>query len=298
MSTAELEAAQARLDAKREDLAPKIEAALSRLPNARRRDFDPKPNFEKLEVLPDEPAACPCRGRGWVVEIESNLARPCKCAKKTWPSPEAVPVSELEARGCRDPKVNRALKIHWEGKEPWPPELDLWPGMELESGIGRPGERPRWLYIWGPPGSGKSAGAAWIMRRAITRGCACHWIPLRDAVRDYYDAMGREEPSPVWAHLSRPFVVLEDLGTHREDLPSHEDPIQMFVEERHTSPDGFQVVTSNWSPDELRQIPGHERIASRVLSGHDLPMLGPDARQRRWKFKDALAETIRRARQT
>ncbi len=249
------------------------------------------PDVDTMPLAEEEPSCPDCHGRGWATDPDTRTVTACDCRQRRWASPEAVPSAELEARGV-DPKVSRRLKSHWNPKyEPWPQEADAWPsGMAVGRGNAEEGERPAWLYLWGPTGSGKSAVAAWIMRRAMVNGAACRWIPIRKAIRDTQGKIGSNVPAPVWQWLRYPFVVLEEVGAQRLDLAYHEDLLAQWVEERHTLAGGFQVVTSNLTPRQLPDVVP-PRVASRVLDGVVKKMAGPDARRRVWRF--ALADSIR-----
>lgn len=288
----DLKTASQQLQERRDRLEELVAAGEIQLPEAAPGGRLAKYSPEKPREYAPEPAGCPdCRGRGWRVDLETRISTRCECRRRRWARPEDVPAAELLARGV-DLKVAGKLKSDWKlptdaagkpkpGYEPWPQEADLWPqGMAAPAWSG---EAPSWLYIWGPSGSGKSAVAAWIMRRALCAGGSAHWIPIRESIRRTQGRMDSNAPAPVWGQLKRDLVVLDDVGKHR-DTEYQVDLVLMWVEIRHTRR-GWTVCTSNDSPKRLRQsLPSS--VASRILDGARLKLAGPDARHREYRFID------------
>lgn len=297
-----LEAANARLLEKRRDAEKLIASGSIKL------DFAPKasppapaeialPNIESMPITDDEGASgCPdCRGRGWVIELETRSSARCTCLRRGYGAPEDVPAAELEARGV-DRKVSGKVKADWMPKyQEWPMEADAWPyDMGAAERYSDAGAVPEWLLLWGPTGSGKSAIAAWIMRRALAAGVGCRWIPVPSTIDRTQNRIMSGAPAPVWSWLRLPLVVLDEVGGHRVDLPYQEDLLTKFVEALQIRT-GFQVVTTNLTPNQLREL--HPRAASRMLGGHVLPMTGKDARRREYTFRNALADAIEQGRE-
>lgn len=253
--------------------------------------------LDDLPVVDGEPAWCPdCHDTGYRVRPDggAGAATRCDCRVPQYDGPESIPAAVLESYGCAR-SVSSDLASTWDHKlGKWPAEADVWPaGIRDDSGA-----RPKWLFIHGPEGNGKSRVAAWIMRRAMAAGMACWWIDVPKTIQEARRAIGNAEKQlelNAWmaARMARQIVILDDLGAHRDDSEWQvQDLVAAWVRERHESA-GWNVATSNLAPHQLRDF-YPRRTVSRICAGKIIEMKGGDARRRPWHV--ALANSIRGAR--
>lgn len=129
------------------------------------------------------------------------------------------------------------------------------------------------LYIFGPPGTGKS-GLAWaIATRFPTKS---YWLNMRNVLADAKSRLSRGESfdvtdSPIFNRYGPDIVVLDDLGIDRPTAFAIETTAYI-VEALHLRQVGM-ITTSNRSPSELANHLGAgdpvvgQRIVSRLTEG-------------------------------
>lgn len=220
---------------------------------------------------------------------------------------EAVATQDMTLRGC-PPDVADATAANWRVKKktrgatgaatledcPWLPMLDRWPAGVVDEA----GNHPKFLMLYGPVGSGKSHGAAWIMRRYLAANlhrieatdpdgnvvfsrtaASAIWIDVALTMKKILQAF-KDKTEEVWPRMDYDFTVLDDLGatqpTEYQDQVTND-----WVRELYSSP-GYTVVTTNLTPEQWRDA--HPRSASRIMSGPVLEMNGSDARRKQWRF--------------
>lgn len=124
--------------------------------------------------------------------------------------------------------------------------LDAWQeGKTMTSGV----------VLYGPPGRGKSAAAAWLAKRAYRRGAKTSYVSCRRAndhlrglpsrrITDYGDFLRLIDPL-VW-----PFVFLEDLERAAGN-PESEQLVRAIIDERSQAR-CFTVISTNQSPHDAQ----------------------------------------------
>jgi DNA replication protein DnaC len=131
---------------------------------------------------------------------------------------------------------------------------------------------PRWpVYIYGPVGTGKSGIAAVMYRiasSAIWRRADTFLLDLSTGRGDgkYQQEMAKLESTHV--------LVLDDLGTRK---PS-EGMFHMLFDILERRKAKMTVITSNHSPEQLRDVFEDGRIYSRLMAGTPLACEGKDRR--------------------
>lgn len=131
------------------------------------------------------------------------------------------------------------------------------------------GVETKGLYLYGVPGDGKTLLASGLLTELmlltvraglfvnLSRG---YFQRLRSTYDD--DIPGAETTEQAFNRLCRvPFLVLDDLGVERGSVWEIEW-LYNLIDERYQATRSI-VVTSNHSPDELREL-SHGRIASRI----------------------------------
>lgn len=134
-------------------------------------------------------------------------------------------------------------------------------------------EGGRSLFVWGPPGSGKSGLAHGIGLELAAEGLVV-WVNVRQLLVDAKAGMNAGSGFDITRSL--PFeeldaVVVDDLGAERP-TPFAVDVLGYLVERLHADRRPI-ITTSNYSPSQLAALLGHanpvagERIVSRLLDG-------------------------------
>lgn len=238
--------------------------------------------------LPDADAPCPfgeCDGDGWLVDPQSNTARPCRCRAQrqaavrtrslTREIPEryrhiGVRSPEVEELAARAPAQVRTARRFCETV-----------GDRLDAGEG--------LGFHGDPGTGKTMLAFMISKAALDAGrtVAVFSFPrLLAAIRDSY----REDASAGYgAFLDRLVEVdllqLDDLGAERPTEWAAEQ-IFLVIDGRYEAKRSVVYTTNLALPggDGTGAETLQERIGDRVMSrlsemSPPVPLFGADQRQ-------------------
>ncbi|MCZ6507082.1 MAG: ATP-binding protein [Acidobacteria bacterium] len=207
------------------------------------------------------------------------MASVCECRRQLYEDPSQVPAQVLENHGVPS-DISGRLREHWRPEAAtWHREFDLWPSKIVDDA----GTSPRFLFLSGSSGNGKSHAAAWIMRRALAKGMRCWWFDIGESIERTKREFSRQTDVPWWSwRIEKPLVVLDDIGAERSDSEFQQDLVYQWVATRYRLP-VWTVVTSNLSPAELRE--SHPRAASRILSGPVIEMAGRDERRRKWTVR-------------
>ena len=254
------------------------------------KNWIPLPDFAKLgkagAIIQASPACDDCRDRGWVIKPDggAGTAEKCDCQKKSYDGPESIPPADLEQCGCSK-TVAKKPKSKWDPNlGSWPEMADKWPKDVRDS----EGDRPKWLYVHGDTGNGKSLVAAWIMRRFMAEGVSCWWIDVPMAINTAKQAIGNPAKQETFdaqmvARLKRKLLILDECGGHKGSKYEINDLVGPWVQERHES-GLWTVATSNLDEDALSDF-YPARTASRMMSGPVINMTGGDARRREWRIE-------------
>lgn len=117
-----------------------------------------------------------------------------------------------------------------------------------------------WLYLFGPPGAGKSHLAAAIANAAASRGVRTTYASaprLLDFIRaGYKDSSASER---IDALQSTPLLILDDLGAEASKKDTDELLFQLLNHRSRERANLATVITSNVHPNDLEA-----RIADRV----------------------------------
>jgi DNA replication protein DnaC len=139
------------------------------------------------------------------------------------------------------------------------------------------------LYLWGPPGSGKSCAALCLIDH-IKGGKFWHMSAFDSLVQRIkkgieerpYPETGKIPEAGWWRWFAYlPSVALDDVGSQEVSSETQEDTLFLALEAR----DGGQplVTTSNRSPKEI-ETAYSQRIHSRMCSGTIHRLEGRDRR--------------------
>jgi hypothetical protein len=190
-----------------------------------------------------------------------GLCVECRDGKAAVPPPTLG--LQLLAAGLPDAHADYLRREAWEVKfrRPWPPEL-------------RERPLPRWTFLYGPTGTGKSTAAAILLAEALGAGEHGRWI-LGATLAQLWVAHENDRSVVLPALASGLLVVdepLASIGRLTEFVAGRWIGLSTVRDDAKRT----TIVTSNLPPVELmRRVPA---AASRILSGVVLELDGPDAR--------------------
>lgn len=146
---------------------------------------------------------------------------------------------------------------------------------------------PAWkgLFLWGPPGVGKTYAMAAIARRLVWRGVGVERIlfsRLCTKVRATYHNAAKQSEEDIVSHFIKPQALLiEDVGTMKSigerETDFSRNTFHTVLDERmeHCRP---TFITSNKNVEDLAHS-FDSRIASRIQQACEVRFLeGPDRR--------------------
>lgn len=221
--------------------------------------------------------SCPehrCDGSGWLVEEETNTARPCGCREQR--------INRVRNRQIGTGIPRRFRGVSFERK----PLCDLDPHVlrevrdfvehieqRLDSGAG--------LWFQGDHGTGKTSLAMLVSRTALQRGrsVAIYSLPrLLADIRETYGEGARSSYMQLFQELCTVDLLhIDDLGAeHRTDWVLEQ--LYSIVNERWQDERSI-VVTTNRPWEDLREEIGW-RTVSRLMEicGEPIPIMGADLR--------------------
>ena len=221
---------------------------------------------------------CPermCDGSGWLLDEESNVARPCACRERR------IHRSASRRIGTGIPKRYRGVSFDRR------PICDMDPTLlshlrrfvhrieqNLDDGKG--------LWLYGDVGTGKTSLAMLVSKAALEvgRSVAIYSVPrLLADIKETYEADADRSYAELFRRLCEVDLLhLDDLGAEKRTEWVLEQ-LYSIVNERWQNERSI-VVTTNLGLDELREQIGF-RTVSRIegVCGPAIPIMGRDLRQ-------------------
>ena len=220
---------------------------------------------------------CPkgtCDGSGWILDEDTNTARPCDCRD--------IKINRASSRrlGTGIPKRFRGVGFDRKPIADMDPML-LRPVRELVRDIDRNLDAGRGLWFYGDVGTGKTSLAMLISQAAIEAGrsVAIYSVPhlLADIKSTYEDGSGHSYLQLFRRLCDVDLLHLDDLGAEKRTEWVLEQ-LYSIVNERWQNERSIVVTTNILLSDELR-----EQIGSRTVSRLEemcvsLPIMGRDRR--------------------
>jgi DNA replication protein DnaC len=221
---------------------------------------------------------CParrCDGSGWILDEESNVARPCECRE--------IRISRVSSRRLGTGIPKRFRGVSFERK----PICDLDPHVlrEIRRFVDRIDERleqGKGLWLYGDVGTGKTSLAMLVSKAAIERGhsVAIYSVPhlLADIKETYEDGSGRSYMELFRRLCEVDLLHLDDLGAERRTEWVLEQ-LYSIINERWQNERSILVTTNITDLDQLREQVT-DRTVSRLaeICGDPIPIMGRDLR--------------------
>ena len=214
---------------------------------------------------PPAPEQCICGGVGWYAEPVPyghpwfGRAWPCRCTLDARAQRDA----ELLAEAAQRERARYAVAsfdtydaarpirgaLTWAGRSISPAQQRA----TLRAAIERCrvyADRPRgWLYLFGPPGGGKTHIAAAIANRCTQAGRAAHYVSVPNLLAWLQDGMDDNSIERRRQAVYRaPLLVLDDLG-QEHSTPWSAAEVRRLIFERYNTA-AATVITSNMRRDE------------------------------------------------
>jgi DNA replication protein DnaC len=220
---------------------------------------------------------CPhdlCDGSGFLVDEDTNTARPCRCRPQRISRAKARSLSAVIPRRFRgvsfdrapvvnmDPTVVREVRRYVDGIE-----------ANLDAGRG--------LWFEGDVGTGKTTLAMLVSKAALDAGrsVAIYSLPrLLAEIRKTYDEQSEHSYLELLDRLSRVDLLhIDDLGAEKTSEWVLEQ-LYSIVNTRYEEQRSL-TVTTNLAPHELESQIGARTVSRLVeICGDPLPLYGHDRR--------------------
>ena len=234
---------------------------------------------------PADERTCPrCGGDGFVLD-ERGDAVACDCRAARLRRSRSAGTSSVIPRRYRGVSFDRA------------PVTDLSPDIvrpvrsfcrNLEENV----RHGRGLWFMGDVGTGKTTLAMLVSKEALKRGyrVAIYSVPrLLAEIRDTYDAGdGERSYADFFAQLvAVDLLHLDDLGAERQTEWVLEQ-LYALVNERYEQERSIVVTTNLIETDALEQQIGRRTVSRLMEMTDQLPLFGPDLRERWDPARSAL----------
>jgi DNA replication protein DnaC len=219
---------------------------------------------------------CPrgvCDGSGWILDEETDTARPCEC--------RAIRINRQSSRRIGSGIPRRFRGVSFDRK----PICDLDPGVLREvrdfiTDLDRNLDNGRGFWFFGDVGTGKTSLAMLISSAAIEAGrsVAIYSVPqlLADIKATYEDGAGSSYLDLFRRLSSVDLLHLDDLGAEKRTEWVLEQ-LYAIVNERWQDQRSV-IVTTNLKKDELRQQLGERTVSRLTEMCTAIPIMGGDLR--------------------
>jgi DNA replication protein DnaC len=236
-----------------------------------------RPVSERADPAAQRDAACLlglCDGSGWLLDDETNAARPCECRDRR------VKGAVSGRMGTGIPKRFRGVSFDRK------PVCDLDPGTLREvrqfvTGINDHLDAGEGLWFFGDLGTGKTSLAMLVSKAALDAGrsVAIYSVPrLLAEIKGTYDRDSGDSYGQLFRRLcSVDLLHLDDLGAERTTDWVLEQ-LYSIVNERWQD-ERSMVITSNLTDlDELRAQVGNRTVSRLAEMCEMFPIWGHDLR--------------------
>jgi DNA replication protein DnaC len=219
-----------------------------------------------------------CDGSGFLIDEETNTARDCGCRPMRIAAVRARTLEGRIPKRYREISFDHTDVIDMERRHPTQVREIRRFVADIDANL----DGGRGLWLWGGPGTGKTALAMIVSKAAIDAGrtVAIYSCPrLLSVIRERIDdsSAGGGVLGFLDQLASADLLHVDDLGAeHRTEWVLEQ--LYTIVNARYQD-ERSTIVTSNLGRDELAEQLG-ERIVSRLegMCGEPLPFGGADAR--------------------
>jgi DNA replication protein DnaC len=221
---------------------------------------------------------CPrgvCDGSGWILEEETDVARPCECRE--------IRINRASSNriGSGIPRRFRTMSLDSNPIRDFPKEV-LRQVRDFVSDIDRNLSLGRGFWFYGDVGTGKTSLAMVVSRAAVEAGksVAIYSTPqlLADIRATYEDGAGRSYLD-LFRRLSRVDLLhLDDLGAERTTEWVLEQ-LYAIVNERWQEQRSMLVTTNLTDRDRLREQIGERTVSRLSEMCATIPIMGDDLRR-------------------
>jgi DNA replication protein DnaC len=220
---------------------------------------------------------CPkgvCDGSGWILDDDSDLARPCECRE--------IRINRASSRRIGSGVPRRFRGVSFDSN----PIRELDPMVlrqvrDFVTGIERNLDAGRGFWFYGDVGTGKTSLAMLISKAAIEAGrsVAIYSVPqlLADIKATYEDGAGSSYLG-LFRRLSRVDLLhLDDLGAEKRTEWVLEQ-LYAIVNERWQEQRSIVVTTNLADREELREQVGARTVSRLSEMCATIPIMGRDLR--------------------
>lgn len=151
---------------------------------------------------------------------------------------------------------------------------------QVESWTKNPHRGGQPMYLWGPPGTGKSQTAVWVGNILSRMGVDGEWMSAPNAIQQMRESYSGDKESWI-AKMARwvsvPFLVVDDIGAEGSGKDVS-DFLYRIADARHNAMLAT-IYTSNVGPALLGNSGMDPRTVSRISSGVAIELTGRDRRK-------------------
>jgi DNA replication protein DnaC len=220
---------------------------------------------------------CPkgrCDGSGWLLDEESDFARPCECRE--------IRINRASSRriGSGIPKRFRSVSLDANPLHDLPPEITR-QVRHFIADIDKNLDRGRGFWFYGTVGTGKTSLAMVISKGAIEAGrsVAIYSMPslLADIRATYEEGSGRSYID-LFRRLSQVDLLhIDDVGAEKTTEWVLEQ-LYAIVNERWQQQRSMLVTTNLTDRDRLREQLGDRTVSRLTEMCATIPIMGRDLR--------------------